>query len=220
MIATRRSPTPPPETGEARTERPLIAALQAGDPRAFATLVERYHDRLVGVARCFVRDRGIAEEVAQDAWLAVIQGIGRFEGRSPLRPWLFRIAVNRAKERRTRELRVVPVSSLLPMAAPTGDWPAAVRGLAASQRQACPEWSATPAAAPDEAVIARETLAQLSRALDELLPGRRRVIALRDLAGWSAAEVCTALGLRDGNQRVLLHRARAHVRRSADLTTR
>lgn len=193
----------------------LVSGLRAGDDRAFAALVERYHATMVRVARGYVPSRAVAEEVAQEAWLGVLQGVGRFEGRSSLRTWIFRILTNRAKTRGQREARTVPFSSLGPDG--EGDGPSVdpERFRPADDRVAPGGWADPPrewGSDPLRRLLGRETLALIGVAIDGLPATQREVIVLRDVEGWEAAEVCEALELSEGNQRVLLHRARSRVR--------
>jgi RNA polymerase sigma-70 factor (ECF subfamily) len=165
---------------------------------------------MVNVAQGYVRSRAVAEEVAQEAWLGVLNGIGAFEGRSTLKTWILRILVNQAKTRAGREGRSIPFSAL------EGEEPAVEpsRFYAASDRSAG-QWAAPPQRwdeLPEGRLLARETLEHARRAIEELPPRQREVIILRDVEGWSSGEVCDALELSEGNQRVLLHRARARVR--------
>ena len=186
----------------------LVAALRLGDERAFGGLVCRHHAALVRLARASVSSDAVAEEVAQETWLAVIEGIDRFAGRSSLKTWIFSILVNKARTRGVRDKRVVPMSSLgRPSATPAVDTDRFVREGR--------HWSAPPAPwaqGPADRVIASETMAVAARAIAALPPRQRTVITLRDVEGWTSEEACALLGLSEGNQRVLLHRARTHVR--------
>jgi RNA polymerase sigma-70 factor (ECF subfamily) len=188
-------------------EANLVAALRSGDEQAFRELVARYHPSLVRVARMYVPTQAIAEDVAQETWLAVLEGIDRFEGRSSFKTWLFRILTNRAKTRGMREGRSLPFSSL-----ESDD------GAVDADRFRDPEegwpghWRAAPRAFPEERLLAAETREVIERAIEQLPPTQRAVITLRDVEGWSAEEVCNALTLTETNQRVLLHRARSAVR--------
>jgi RNA polymerase sigma-70 factor, ECF subfamily len=191
-------------------EHELIERLRAGDERAFAELVDMYGSALLGVARMYVKDKAAAEEVVQETWLGVLQGIDRFEGRSSLKTWIFRILTNRAKTRGQREGRTVPFSAL----AGTGDDEASVDadrflGPDAAQPGA---WAAPPRAWPHEAALDSEALAVIKMAIEMLPDAQREVIRLRDVLGFTAEEVAEALEISDGNQRVLLHRARSKVR--------
>jgi RNA polymerase sigma-70 factor (ECF subfamily) len=194
-------------------ERELVAALQAGDERAFAALVDRYHASLVRVAMIWVRDRAVAEEVAQETWLGVLKGIDRFEGRSSLKTWLFRILANRARTRGQREARSIPLSALV--GDEGGDEPTVSpeRFLDTGGRPG--PWAVPPeswARVPEDELLGRETRAVIDAAIATLPPRQREVITLRDVEGLEAAEVAEHLGVSEGNQRVLLHRARAKVR--------
>lgn len=192
-------------------------ALRNGDEDAFVSLVERYHASLVRLAQVYVRDRAVAEEVAQEAWLGVIRGIDRFEGRSSLKTWILRILVNTAKTRAVRERRSIPFSTLMP----EGEDPAVEpeRFLALDHPRWPGHWSAPPATwqgIPEERLLAGETLERITEAIAALPGNQREVITLRDVEGWSSEEVCALLEISEGNQRVLLHRARSKVRRALE----
>jgi RNA polymerase sigma-70 factor (ECF subfamily) len=188
-------------------ERELVAALKAGDEAAFRTLIETYHPMLVRVARAYVPTNTAAEEVAADTWLAVLEGIDRFEGRSSLKTWLFRILTNKAKTRGMRERRTLPFSSL-----ESDDSSVDPDRFHGGEHRWPGHWAAAPQGFPEERLLAGETRDVVERAIEALPPAQRTVISLRDVEGWSAEEVCNALTLSETNQRVLLHRARSAVR--------
>jgi RNA polymerase sigma-70 factor (ECF subfamily) len=161
------------------------------------------------VARTFVRTDALAEEVVQDTWLAVLRGLDAFEGRASLKTWIFHILANRARTRAVREARTVPFSSLADAAAQEG--PAVDPTLFDHDGR----WARPPQTLdydPERRLLAAELRGQLVEAVAELPEAQRAVIALRDLAGLPSEQVCDLLGLSDGNQRVLLHRARTRVR--------
>jgi RNA polymerase sigma-70 factor (ECF subfamily) len=176
--------------------------------------VQRYGLSLLRLARTFVRDRAVAEEVVQETWLAVLNGIDRFEGRSSLKTWIFQILSNRARTRAVRERRSAPFSAL---AGEAGDDEAAVdadRFRPAGDRWVG-HWAAAPSDwshLPEERLLGRETLERVHEAIRALPPRQADVLVLRDVEGWEPDEVCDALGISDGNQRILLHRARSKVR--------
>jgi RNA polymerase sigma-70 factor (ECF subfamily) len=191
----------------------LVERLRAGDEAAFMDLVDRLGPSMRRVARMFVSTDAVADEVVQDAWLGVLQGLAKFEGRSSLRTWIFRILVNIAKTRGQKEGRSVPFAALAgdDLDAPSWD-PAAFRG---PEERWAGHWSTLPfdwRGIPEERLGAAETLAVIRGVLDALPPMQAEVLRLRDVLGWSAEEVRNALDLTDTNQRVLLHRARAKVR--------
>jgi RNA polymerase sigma-70 factor, ECF subfamily len=193
----------------------LVQRLREGDESAFAELIDRYGATMVRVAQMYVRDRATAEEVVQETWLAVLNGIDRFEERSSLKTWLFRILTNRAKTRGERDGRIIPFSSL----AGTGeeDEPAVDPDRFLGPDSAEPgAWAAPPRAWPQDEVLGRETLEVIEAAIEELPETQREVIRLRDVEGWSPMEVAEALEITDGNQRVLLHRARSKVRAAVE----
>jgi RNA polymerase sigma-70 factor (ECF subfamily) len=169
---------------------------------------------MLRMALVHVRTRAVAEEVVQEAWLGVLTGLDRFEGRSSLKTWILRIVVNRAKSRGEREARFVPFSCL-------GDGEAdepsvdPLRFLGAGHPDWPGHWAVPPrswASVPEDRLLARETLALIREAIDELPQRQQQVLVLRDVEGWGPDEVCAALGVSPGNQRVLLHRARSKVR--------
>ena len=189
----------------------LVAALRRGDEAAFRHAVELYHAPLVRAARQFVRTTALAEEVTQDTWLAVIRGLDRFEGRSSFKTWLFRILANQARSRAVRESRTVPMSSLASADGPSVD-PARFQD---SNARDPGHWRAAPAdwsGLPESALEAAETRTVIECAIAFLPSSQREVITLRDVVGLAADEVCQVLDVTEGNQRVLLHRARASVR--------
>jgi RNA polymerase sigma-70 factor, ECF subfamily len=199
----------------AAEERLLLAALRRGDEAAFSQVVAMLHGSMLRVAMLHVRDRTVAEEVVQDAWLGVLQQLDHFESRSSLKTWVLRIVSNRAKTRAVRERRSVPFSAL-PGGDPDADEPAVDpdRFLPAGHRWAG-HWASPPASwqeVPEERLLSRETMAEVERAVAALPAMQRAVLVLRDVEGLSAAEACQLLELAEGNQRVLLHRARSKVR--------
>ncbi|MGI9539388.1 MAG: RNA polymerase sigma factor [Miltoncostaeaceae bacterium] len=204
------------EVAGEREERELVEALKAGDEAAFATLVDRYHASLVRVARSYVGSEAVAEEVAQDTWVGALNGIDRFEARSSVKTWLYRILTNRALTRRDRERRSVPFSAL---ASDELDGDSAAldveRFLPADHPQWPNHWAVTPetwAAGGEERALAAETREVIDTAIAALPPAQRTVITMRDIEGFSSEDVCNVLEITESNQRVLLHRARTRVR--------
>jgi RNA polymerase sigma-70 factor, ECF subfamily len=191
----------------------LVDGLRAGDEAAFAEIMREYGASMLRVAQMFVSSRAVAEEVVQEAWLGVLKGIGRFEGRSSLKTWLFRIVANTAKTRAVRESRSIPFSSLGDDA--EGE-PAVDRDRFLGAGERFPgHWAVPPeswAGLPEDRLVARETMEVIEQELERLPPAQRAVITMRDVQGFSSEEVCNALDLTETNQRVLLHRARSKVR--------
>jgi RNA polymerase sigma-70 factor (ECF subfamily) len=190
----------------------IVDALRAGDEVAFRMLVEELTPTMLRLARLYVSSPAVAEDVVQEAWLGVLRGIGRFEGRSSLKTWLFRIVANTAKTRGMREARSVPFSSL-------GDDEGAVdpdRFLGEDARFPG-HWAAPPRAwEGSEQLLARETLDVIEREIAKLPPAQAAVITMRDVEGLDADAVRNALDISETNQRVLLHRARSRVRRALE----
>jgi RNA polymerase sigma-70 factor, ECF subfamily len=190
----------------------LVERLREGDESAFAELIDAYGGTMLRVAQMYVRDRASAEEVVQETWLAVLNGIDRFEERSSLKTWLFRILTNRAKTRGERDGRTLPFSAL-GGAGDGADEPSVDPDRFLGPDSPHPgAWAAPPRAWPQDRILEQETLGVIQMAIEELPDAQREVIRLRDVEGWSPMEVADALEITDGNQRVLLHRARSKVR--------
>jgi RNA polymerase sigma-70 factor (ECF subfamily) len=209
----RSSPTPgrPAEAHAADRDAALLAALRAGDEEAFANLVTRHHATLKRVARAYVSTDAVAEEVVQETWLAVIAGIDRFEQRASLKTWIFHILANKAKTRGVRERRTVPFASL----AGAEDAPAVAPERFQRDGDAWPGHWATPPRPwedPERRLASLEAREHLRAAIAALPATQQAVLTLRDVEGLEAEEVCELVNVSAGNQRVLLHRARAKVR--------
>src|SRR5262245_65241440 len=173
----------------------LVQRLRDGDESAFVELIDRYGATMLRVAQMYVRDRATAEEVVQETWLAVLNGIDRFEERSSLKTWIFRILTNRAKTRGQREGRVLPFSSLAGESS-EGDEPSVDPARFLGPDSPHPgAWAAPPVAWPQERLLERETLDVIEMAIDELPEAEREVILLRDVDGWTAMEVEGRLGI-------------------------
>ena len=209
--------------GQARSSAPeeigMLERLRQGDEAAFASLVDRHHGALLRLAMAYVSDRSIAEEVVQETWMGVLEGVDRFEGRSSLKTWIFRILTNKAKTRGVRESRHVSFSPLAasqenpeePAVDPTrfqttGHW----AGYWVSYPQPWDENT------PEKLLLSQEGTTFLEQAI-EALPGKlRQIIVMRDVEGLSSDEACNILGISETNQRVLLHRARSRVRKALE----
>jgi RNA polymerase sigma-70 factor, ECF subfamily len=197
-------------------ETRIVEALRARDDRVLEQLMREYYSSLLRVAQIYVPSRAVAEEVVQETWLGVLNGIDRFEGRSSVKTWIFRILTNIAKTRGQREGRTVPFSAL--------ERPDSVPEPAVEPERFLPpdherwpgHWASKPTPWPEEELLAAETRAVVERAIETLPPTQRAVISLRDVEGWTADEARNALGVSETNQRVLLHRARSKVRRALE----
>jgi RNA polymerase sigma-70 factor, ECF subfamily len=197
-------------------DRAIAAALRAGDERAFRALFDRYHRALCHTARGFVDSDAVAEEVVQETWLAIIRGIDRFEGRSALLTWMFSILFRQTHSHNARERRMLPLSSL---GYDDDDALGCNPDRFQKDDEAWPGHWATPPRPwqkPERRLLSLEAREHLKRALAELPDRQRVVLALRDVEGLPAEEVCTMLGLSPENQRVLLHRGRARLRASLE----
>ena len=176
----------------------LIDRLRDGDESAFAELVRRYQPALLRFAEMTVGSRSVAEEVVQDTWIGVVRGIDRFEGRSSLKTWLYRIVFNRARSAAAKEIRAGrPDDTIEERFDASGAW------------ETPPEpW----ADRVDDQMIASDLATRVHALLPRLAPTQREVVWLRDVEGLSTDDVRGLLGVTDGNQRVLLHRGRARLR--------
>jgi RNA polymerase sigma-70 factor (ECF subfamily) len=187
-------------------EAELVDRLRSGDEAAFAEIVERFHRRLIGLARHYVSSQQAAEDVAQETWLALVRGVDRFEGRSSLKAWLFQVCVNRARTAGVRDKRTLAVGTGEPVVDParfdaTGGWSDPPRS-----------WTD----AVDDRLEAEALVECVRKAIAELPSAQQLVVTMRDVEGLTAEEVCTVLSITDANQRVLLHRARAAIRQSLE----
>jgi RNA polymerase sigma-70 factor (ECF subfamily) len=211
---TPEDPTPP-----GAQDADLVARLRAGEEAAFVEVVDNYTPAMVRLALNYVPSRAVAEEVVQETWLGVLEGIDRFEGRSSLKTWIFRILMNRAMTRGQRERRSVPFSALFdPLNEPSEPSVDPSRFLGSGDPNAG-GWGVPPRRwdeIPEDRLLSRETFALIRAAIDTLPPHQREVITLRDVEGWTSVEVCNVLQVSETNQRVLLHRARTKVRRALE----
>ncbi len=200
-------------------EAGLVEALQRGDDAVFTVVMDWYSGSLLRLAMAYVPSRAVAEEVVQETWMGVLEGIARFEGRSSFKTWLFRILTNRAKTRGTRERRYEPFG--LPGSDFEGDeGPSFEDSLFVAEGSGKGYWIDPPQGwepdTPERALLSKECRTAIEVAINGLPDTQRQVITLRDVEGVSAEEVCNILTISETNQRVLLHRARTKVRRVLD----
>ena len=194
------------------SDEQTLAALRAGDERAFRDLFARSYPMMKRVARAYVASDAVAEEIVQETWMAIVTGIDRFEGRSALGTWIFSILTNQAKTHSAREKRAVPFSSVAPSDV---EEPVVDPDRFQKDDEAWPGHWATPPRPwqkPERRLLALEARDHLNAALAQLPDRQRLIVGLRDVEGYSAEEVCDLLGLSPENQRVLLHRGRARLR--------
>jgi RNA polymerase sigma-70 factor (ECF subfamily) len=197
------------------SEQALIAGLRAGDETAFAWLVDSLHGRLLALARTFTSSGALAEDIVQETWIAVIRGLGRFEGRSTLRTWIFQILVKRARSMAVREAKRTNGFFSLDEAeedSETGEWRPGM-GREGLWERAPVSWGLED---PDSELRKWESLQVVQDALAELPLLQRQVVLLRDVEDVPPEEICNILTLSETNQRVLLHRGRARIRRALD----
>ena len=193
-------------------ESELVGRLREGDERAFEEAVDALYPAMFAVARGYVRVRSVAEEVVQDGWVAILDGLERFEGRSSLRTWVLQIVANIARDRGAREGRSLPFSAL----EVSEEEPLVEPERFLRRGEPFPEgWKVFPTdwrTLPESRVLARETRDVVDAAITSLPDSQRLVMMLRDVLGCRAEEVSEALGITAANERVLLHRARVRVR--------
>jgi len=208
-------PGPVPHQDDPR----FLEALRNGDEVAFASLLDQYHGRLLRLAMNFVRGREIAEDVVQETWVGVIEGLDRFEGRSSLKTWIFRILINQAKTRASRENRIVPFSST-----ENPEDESSESAVDPSRFESAGFWVGHWASAPrswdnntpERLLLSKESREYINKAIESLPPNQRLIVQLRDIEELDSREVCKILKVSETNQRVLLHRARSKVRQALE----
>ncbi len=196
----------------------MVEALRAGDERTFEALVEEFGPQMLRVAMLYTPSRAVAEEVVQDAWIGVLRGLDRFEGRSSLKTWIFRILMNRAMTRGSREHRTIPFSAAWDPGEP-GEPAVGLDRFQDESGRYPGHWSVPTNPwdeVPESRLLSNETFTRVEAAIDRLTPAQREVVTLRDVQGWTSKEVCNVLGITETNQRVLLHRGRSVVRRALE----
>ena len=202
---------PQPAGAHATSDDAVVAALLGGDEAVFLALVKRHHRAMIRLARLHLGSEALAEEVAQECWLLVLRRLEGWTGRGSLRSWIFAIVLNQSRSRAVRESRTIPLSAL-----ESEDSDRCSRAVTTTGA-----WQWATATTPGDAwspdtVERQEVLEAIHAAIERLPPRQRAVITLRDVAGCDGAEACTALRLSEGNQRVLLHRARTKVRHAVE----
>lgn len=189
-------------------ETALVARLATGDPVAFEQVYRKHNAAMVRMCEGLIRNRATSEEVVQDTWIAVLKGIGGFEGRSSLAGWIFAILVNKTRSRAKRDGRMVSF-----------DGEGEDDGLAAAF-DGRGRWKDMPdlweTITPDRIVEGRSLMVHVTAAIDALPPAQRSVLILRSQQDLDPTEVCAVLNISEGNMRVLLHRARLSVRETLD----
>jgi RNA polymerase sigma-70 factor (ECF subfamily) len=193
----------------------LIEQLQNGNEDAFVALIDRYAPAMLRLAMVYVRAWAVAEEVVQETWLGILEGLGRFEGRSSLKTWMFRILTNCAKTRAQREGRSIPFSSLEEIDTDHTEHAVDPDSFLPVDHRWSGNWVSFPSnweEMPEDRILSQETSDCINRAIEALPPKQCEIITLRDIEGWKAEETCSFLGISEVNQRVLLHRARSKVR--------
>lgn len=209
----RMVPAPQP-SGLAKGEDALLARLRRGDEGAFDELVNRHHGALIRMAMSHVADREVAEEVVQDTWMAVIESLDRFEGRSSLRTWIFGILIHKAKDRGVREKRHTTFSAFESYDDDNEE------AVDPSRFQQSGEWAGHWAfppqpwddQTPEKLLANQQAVHAMQRAIEGLPATLKEVLILRDVEGVEAKEVCELLKITETNLYVRLHRARERVR--------
>jgi RNA polymerase sigma-70 factor, ECF subfamily len=201
------------------SELHLIELLRKGDESAFVILVERYHRAMLRLAMIYVSKQTVAEEVVQETWMGVLQGLNRFERRSSLKTWIFRILANCAKTYALREGRSIPFSLLADAEADVGEAAVDPDRFFPPGAQRPGAWISLPEnwdEIPERRLLSQETYVCIESAIETLPPNQRTVIVLHHVEGWTPEEIRSVLEVSEGNQRVLLHRARSKVRRALE----
>ncbi len=196
----------------------LLDRLRQGDEGTFDELVTRHHSALIRMALAYVADREVAEEVVQDTWMAVIDGLSRFEGRSSLRTWIFGIMIHKAKDRGVREKRHVNFSSFESVDDNNDE------AVDPSRFHQSGEWAGHWAfppqpwddQTPEKLLASRQAVNAMNRAIEALPQRLKDVLILRDVEGVEAKEACDILRITETNLYVRLHRARERVRQAVE----
>ncbi|HEY0756956.1 MAG TPA: RNA polymerase sigma factor [Ktedonobacteraceae bacterium] len=196
-------------------EKDLLQALRRGDEEAFVSLLNQFDASLRRIALLYVHGQAIAEEVVQETWLGVLRGLSQFEGRSSLKTWIFRILINCAQKRGKRESQSIPFSAM-PIDEESAEMVEDSKQFLPADHPTRPGgWASFPQSweyIPENRLLSQELRFSIEKAIEALPQKQREVIVMRDLEGWGADEVCSFLEISKANQRVLLHRARTHVR--------
>jgi RNA polymerase sigma-70 factor, ECF subfamily len=192
-LRPRTAPADPPD---------LVPRLLAGDELLFASIVTRWRPGLLRLAAAITGSSASAEDAVQETWVSVMKSLVTFEGRSSLRTWVHRVCAHVALAR-IREDDRAPLLDAAPAVDPArfdadGGW-----------RDPPVRWTEE---TPEALVARREVMECIERAVQMLPPRQRAAITLRDVQGFSSQEACEILGVSEVHQRVLLHRARSHVR--------
>jgi RNA polymerase sigma-70 factor (ECF subfamily) len=188
------------------SDEELLRRLRGGDEQAFASLVTSYSGSMLRLARAFVPNTAVAEEVVQETWLAALRGLASFQGRSTLKTWLLGILINKAKTAGAREQRSMPMAD----AGPAVD--RSRFGVDGAWTEPPERW----VEAADDRIVAAKLAGRLHEAIDDLPPRQREIVVLRDVEGLSSEDVCSVLEISDANQRVLLHRGRSRLRQALE----
>ena len=205
-------------SGLGKGEPTLLARLKRGDEKAFDELVNQHHSALIRMAMGYVADREVAEEVVQDTWMAMIESLDRFEGRSSLRTWICGILIHKAKDRGVREKRHTTFSAF------ESDDDDNDEAVDPSRFQQSGEWAGHWAfppqpwddQTPEKLLASQQAVNAMNKAIEALPVTLKEVLILRDVEGVEAKEVCEILSITENNLYVRLHRARERVRAAVE----
>ena len=204
--------------GLTKAEGALIERLRPGEERAFDELVTQQHGTLIRLAMGYVANRDEAEEVVQDTWMAVIQSLNRFEGRSSLRTWICGILIHKAKDRGVREKRHTTFSDFESY---DDDHDEAVDPSRFKQSgEWAGHWPFPPQPwddrTPETLLVSKQAVDCMQQAIDALPVILKEVLILRDAEGVQTQDVCKRLNISETNLYVRLHRARERVREAVE----
>lgn len=185
-------------------EQELVKRLRSGDSSALETVIKRHHAFLVAMATPLVGPE-LADDVAQETWLRAFAAISHFEGRSKLRTWLARIAINEAHALQRKRSREVSLEG----------WGVDSGSPIGSRFNEQGAWDAPPSQwhheTPEELLTEAELYECIRKHLHKLPGDQQSVVMMRELGGLDYQEIAQALGLAEGNIRVLLHRGRQRM---------
>ncbi len=178
----------------------LVERLKTGDGAAWKDVFSQHGPMLLGYATRMLNDRGLAEDVVQDALISAYRKIDTFDGRASVKAWLARIVRNRAIDVLRRRNRLVEM--------PDGDPEAGYFDERGKWAISCPRFPELGEQRLDD----QRLLERVRKAMDALPHTQRDVLLLKEVHGFSTKEICAALDLEPGNVRIRIHRARKALR--------
>ena len=181
--------------GDRALDQELVARAQRGDKKAFDLLVVKYQQKVVNLVSRYVREPNEAMDVAQEAFIKAYKALPRFRGESAFYTWLYRIAINTAKNFLVAQGRRPPDSDLDSEMAEQLDV-----GVKLKEQ-----------ATPESYLLEREIAETVKQAIEDLPEDLRTAITLRELEGLSYEEIASAMSCPIGTVRSRIFRAREAI---------